>query len=370
MSVAAPSPPARRTTATSRLVAALAEAKAAARSARLHYVNDTKPGITRRRSGTGWAYRHPDGSLVRDEATLARIRALAIPPAYRDVWISTDPLGHLQATGKDARGRKQYRYHPQWRRVRDETKYDRVLVFARVLPLIRAQVALDLARHGLPREKVLATIVRLMEATLMRVGNESYARENKSFGLTTLRNRHVEVHERRIHLAFKGKSGITHALDVNNPQLARIVRKLRDLPGQELFQYLDENGARHSIDSADVNDYLRAISGEQITAKDFRTWAGTQLAALAFAELERFETKIATRSAMMKAIETVAKELGNTPAICRKCYIHPAIFDAYLDGDLVDLLKARIDAELSDPPHGLTAEEAAIMALLERRLAG
>ncbi|MEI9987848.1 MAG: DNA topoisomerase IB [Aliidongia sp.] len=348
----------------------MARAKAAARSAKLRYRDIREPGIARRRAGKGWVYRDPDGALIRDETILARIRALAIPPAYREVWISPDPANHLQATGIDARGRVQYRYHPEWRRVRDEAKYDHVLVFAKALPRIRSQVATDLARRGLPRERVLATIVRLMETTLMRIGNQAYARSNKSFGLTTLRNRHVAAQKRQLHLSFRGKSGVLHEFDIKNPQLARIVGQLRELPGQKLFQYLDEDGARRSIDSSDVNDYLRDISGEQITAKDFRTWAGTHLAAIAFAELDRFKTKSATKKAMLRVVERVAKKLGNTPAICRKCYIHPAIFEAYLDGGLAELLTERINAELEDAPEGLTAEEAAVMALLARRLSG
>jgi DNA topoisomerase-1 len=332
----------------------------------LRYLPERSPGISRRRAGKGWSYRNPDGALVRDEETLARIRKLAIPPAYREVWIAPDPTSHLQATGIDARGRVQYRYHPEWRRTRDEAKYEHMIDFARALPRIRARVEADLAGRALSREKVLATIVRLMETTLMRIGNRAYAKENRSFGLTTLRNRHVTVGTRRLRLAFKGKSGILHDIDIRNPQLVRIVARLRELPGQLLFQYLDAEGGRHSVDSADVNQYLREISGEQVTAKDFRTWAGTHLAAIAFAELERFETKSATRKAMLRVVERVAKRLGNTPAICRKCYIHPAIFEAYLDGGLAKQLRGAIDRTLKDPQEGLTVEEAAVMALLAR----
>lgn len=349
-------------------ITAAAAARAEARAAHLRYVSDAKPGISRRRFGKGWQYRHADGTVVTDEATLARIRSLAIPPAYRNVWICPQANGHLQATGFDARGRKQYRYHPEWRRVRDESKYERVLVFARVLPRIRARVAQDLARRGLPREKVLATVVRLMESTAIRVGNEEYARENKSFGLTTLRNRHVRVQGGRLHLAFRAKSGIQREIDLKNPQLARIVSRLRDLPGQSLFQYIDEDGERRHVDSGDVNEYLREISGEEISAKDFRTWIGTHLAALALSEVEKFETAAATKKAMRQAIEAVARMLGNTPSICRKCYIHPEVLDAYIDGDLVETLRTAIDANLTAPPEGLKAEEAAVMALLERRL--
>lgn len=349
-----------------------ADGRQAAHAARLHYVTDAMPGITRRRAGKGWAYRGPDGAPVRDPATLARIRALAVPPAYTDVWICPDPLGHLQATGRDARGRKQYRYHADWRAVRDETKYDRLTIFAAALPRIRARVVADLAQRGLSRDKVLATLVRLMELTQLRVGNPEYVRQNKSFGLTTLRNRHVEVHERSVRLVFKGKSGIVHEADVRSPRLARIVRRLRDLPGQDLFQYLDEDGQRHGIGSDDVNDYLREISGEQITAKDFRTWAGTVLAARALAGIEPLETRKATRGAMLAVIKEVAQALGNTAAICRKCYIHPAVLDGWLDGSLHGIAGALAEpADQGDTvPEGLSAEEEAVAGFLAQASEG
>ena len=345
------------------------ELKAAATAAKLRYVSDGQPGITRVRTPHGFSYRHPDGSKVLDEDTLTRIRKLAIPPAYENVWICPIENGHLQAVGRDARGRKQYRYHARWRQVRDEGKYGKMLLFGKVLPKIRARVDEDLGRRGLPREKVLAAIVRLLETTLMRVGNEEYARTNKSYGLTTLRNRHVKIEGgSRIMLDFRGKHGTEHHIDLRSKRLARIVRRCQELPGQELFQYLDEAGDSRVVDSDDVNDYLREITGEEITAKDFRTWAGSNLAAIAFRELAAFDTQTMAKRNIVQAVESVAKMLGNTPAICRKCYIHPAIFDGYLDGSLLQALKKRADEKLADPGFGLKAEEAAVVAFLSRQL--
>jgi DNA topoisomerase-1 len=341
----------------------------AARAAHLHYVGDGKPGITRRRSGKGFAYRDPAGNAIRDKATLQRIHALAVPPAYTDIWICPDPSGHIQAVGRDARGRKQYRYHPRWRAVRDEAKYGRMLVFARVLPKLRERVDADLARPGLGRERVLAAIVRLLETTLARIGNVEYARDNKSFGLTTLRNRHAHVSGRKVALDFRGKHGIQHHLEVSDSRLAKIVAKCQDLPGQELFQYVDDSDERHTIGSQDVNDYLREASGEEITAKDFRTWAGTNLAAIALREFEAFDSKAAAKKNILRAIEAVAMMLGNTPAICRKCYIHPAILDGYLDGSLSASLKARAEEQLRDNLAGMKPEEVAVVAFLRQRLA-
>ena len=341
-----------------------------AKAAGLRYVSDSKPGIARVRAPVGFDYRHPDGSKVSDEATLTRIRKLAIPPAYENVWICTDPNGHLQAVGRDARGRKQYRYHPRWREVRDEGKYGKMLLFGKRLPRIRAQVQKDLQRRGLPREKVLAAIVRLLETTLMRVGNEEYAKINKSYGLTTLRNRHVKLEgASRLSFDFRGKHGTEHHIDLRDKQLASIVRRCQELPGQELFQYLDDNGSPHVVSSEDVNEYLRAIAGAEITAKDFRTWAATNLAALALRELESFDSHAKAKSNVVHAVEAVSKMLGNTPAICRKCYIHPAVFDGYLDGSLLQALKRRADAKLANPRAGLKAEEAAVMGFLSRQLA-
>jgi DNA topoisomerase-1 len=339
-----------------------------AKEAGLRYVSDSAPGLRRKRARDGFTFHKPDGVQITDAVEIARIRKLAIPPAYEDVWICRFPNGHLQATGRDARGRKQYRYHPKWRTVRDEGKFERMLVFSRVLPQIRARVDADLARAGLPRERVLAAVVRLLEQTLARVGNEEYARDNKSFGLTTLRNRHVKLAGSHMVFDFRGKHGIDHHVDLADRRLANIVKRCRELPGQHLFQFLDADGERHSIGSDDVNAYLQEISGEEITAKDFRTWAATNLAALAFRELERFDSQAASKKAVVQAVESVAGLLGNTPAVCRKCYIHPAIVDGYLDGSLADALKQRADAVLDADGAGLTAEEAAVTAFLSRRL--
>ena len=341
---------------------------AAARAARLHYVTDRKPGLRRERDGEGFAYLYPDGGRVTDEATLERIRKLAIPPAYTGVWICRDPLGHLQAVGRDARGRKQYRYHPRWREVRDEAKYGKMLVFGRVLPRIRERVRHDLALHGLPKQKVLAAIVALLEKTMMRVGNEEYARTNDSYGLTTLRDGHARIKGTKLSFDFRGKHGVQHHIDLQDRRLARVVERCRDLPGQDLFQYIGEDGQVHHVVSDDVNTYLHEISGEEITAKDFRTWAATNLAALALSGLEAFDSQAKAKKNVVAAVEHVAGRLGNTPAICRKCYIHPAIFDGYLDGSLVEGLKARADAVLEGHEPGLTAEEIAVTAFLSRRL--
>ena len=332
---------------------------------KLLYVSDAVPGISRQRTGHGWCYRDPDGAVIRDAAILARIRSLAVPPAYHDVWICPDASGHIQASGRDARGRKQYRYHPAWRNFRDAAKYDRVAGFIRALPQLRRRVAADLAKHGLPRDKVLATIVRLMETTFIRIGNAEYAKQNKSFGLTTLRNRHARIEGNKLQLSFQAKSGIKWNVVVRNRQLVSMVRRLRDLPGQELFQYLDEDGQRHAIGSADVNDYLRAATDQEITAKDFRTWAGTYLSVMALVAQETADSDAARKHAMLRAIEQVSAALGNTPAICRKCYIHPTVLDAHMTGDLAARF-AELAARFAAKPHdGLTAEEAAVMALLE-----
>ena len=305
---------------------------------------------------------------MRDAETLRRIRALAIPPAWTEVWICPDPNGHLQATGRDAKGRKQYRYHPRWREVRDDAKYTKLLTFARVLPLIRARVEADLKRSGLPREKVLAAIIRLMEMTLIRIGNAEYAKANKSFGLTTLRDRHVAIEGGHVHISFRGKSGKRHETDINDRRLARIVKDCRDLPGYELFQYIDEDGQRRDVDSADVNDYLREITGEDITAKDFRTWAATHLAAQALREFEEFDSDAKRKKAIVDAVKKVATHLGNTPAICRRSYIHPAVLDGYMDGTLLQSLADEAGAYLEENIHGMKPEEAAVTAFLRLRL--
>jgi DNA topoisomerase-1 len=343
--------------------------RATAKAAKLRYVSDRSRGIRRKRTDDGFDYFGLDGAKITNVEELTRIRKLAIPPAYQDVWICPSPNGHLQATGRDARGRKQYRYHPRWREVRDEGKYGKMLIFGKVLPAIRAQVERDLSKPGLPREKILAAIVRLLEGTLIRVGNEEYAKTNNSFGLTTLRNRHVKVDgESRIRFDFRGKSGTEHHIDLRDRKLAKIVRSCQELPGQALFQYLDDEGQPHALGSDDVNEYLRDITGEEITAKDFRTWAATNLAALALQRLEVFDSQAKAKKNVLHAVEAVAKMLGNTPAICRKCYIHPAIFNGYLDGTLLDTLKQRSDEKLADPGHGLRAEEAAVIGFLAHQL--
>jgi DNA topoisomerase I len=313
------------------------EPQGAAKAAGLRYVSDAEPGISRQRTRAAFRYLSPAGKGVRDPETLARIRRLAIPPAWEGVWICPRDDGHLQATGRDARGRKQYRYHPRWREVRDETKYGRMLAFAKALPRIRRRVSQDLALPGLPRDKVLAAVVRLLETTRIRVGNEEYMRANDSFGLTTLRTRQVRVNGSTMSFNFRGKSGVQHSVALSDPKLAAIVRRMRDLPGYELFQYVDEAGETRAVDSADVNEYLKSIAGEDFTSKDFRTWAGTVLAAQALHALE----PPAGKQKLTQAIEAVARQLGNTKAVCRKCYIHPAVIDSYLDGSLAQSMGGR-----------------------------
>ncbi|WP_052343771.1 DNA topoisomerase IB [Kallotenue papyrolyticum] len=347
----------------------VADPEAAARAAGLRYVNDQMPGIRRERVGDTFRYRDPQGRLISDKRTLERIRKLAIPPAYTDVWICPLPNGHLQATGRDARGRKQYRYHPRWREVRDETKYHRMMAFGQALPALRERVDRDLRRPGLPREKVLATVVRLLETTLIRVGNHEYAKSNRSYGLTTMRDRHVTIENATVRFEFKGKSGKKHQVSIADRRLANIVKKSRDLPGYELFQYIDEQGQRHDVTSDDVNAYLREITGQDFTAKDFRTWAGTVLAAIALQEAEPWEKEAQARKNIVQAIERVAERLGNTPSICRKCYVHPEIIAAYLEGMLIEPLEQRIAQELRDNPYALQPEEQAVLHLLQRRLA-
>jgi DNA topoisomerase-1 len=346
-----------------------ATSMASAKSAGLRYVSDTAPGIRRKRAGKYFCYLGADGMAIRNPEVLGRIKALAIPPAWQEVWICPDPQGHLQATGRDAKGRKQYRYHPRWQQVRDETKYDRMIAFAQALPRIRARTEQDLDRPGLPREKVLAAVVQLLETTLIRVGNAAYARTNESFGLTTMRDRHVKVSGISLRFQFRGKSGIKHAVDLTDRRLARIVKRSQDLPGYELFQYLDDTGERHDIGSADVNAYLREISGEEFTAKDFRTWAGTVLAAQALQEFEAFDSAAQAKHNVVRAIESVAKRLGNTKTVCRKCYIHPEVLEAYLDGTLIQTLSRRVNQEFTHALHQLPPEEAAVLALLQERLA-
>lgn len=325
------------------------------------------PGITRHKTRSGFDYRSPDGGLVSDLDTLRRIRSLAIPPAWTAVWICLFDNGHVQATGRDKRGRKQYRYHPRWKEIRTESKYEKLLTFTQVLPSIRQKVDADLRRRGLQRERVMAAVVRLMELTLFRIGNSEYARLNNSFGLTTLRDRHVEIENSRIRLSFRGKRGIRYETDICDRRVARIIRDCRDLPGYELFQFLDDDGNRHTISSEDVNNYLREISGEEITAKDFRTWAGTNLAALALLEFGWCDTDTKRKSTVLRAVEQVAKQLGNTPAVCRSCYIHPEILKGYMDGTLLTTLRKRVQAAPGPGVIGLTPEEARVAVFLAGR---
>jgi DNA topoisomerase-1 len=344
---------------------------ATAKSAGLRYVTDRMPGITRIGTGNRFRYFDARGRLIRDANTLSRIRSLAIPPAWRDVWICPIDEGHLQAVGRDARNRKQYRYHQRWREIRDETKFYRMADFGKVLPRIRARVKRDLSSPGLPKEKVLATVVRLLETTLARIGNEEYSRQNQSYGLTTLHNRHVRVSGENVHLFFRGKSGRHHAISVRDPHLAKIVRRLRDLPGYELFQYLDETGERRSIGSADVNEYLREISGDDFTAKDFRTWAGTVMAIEALSACTPSKTQRKAKKNIASAVAKVADRLGNTVAVCKKCYIHPTVFEAYAEGTLPrrssEKTFVRLLRKWSKPVRKLTLEQALARSVKARK---
>jgi DNA topoisomerase-1 len=344
------------------------EAKEMAESAGLVYVNDQKPGLKRESKGSHFVYIGLNHKAIKDKKTIKRIQALAIPPAYTDVWICPLPNGHLQATGRDAKGRKQYRYHTRWRAISDETKYHKMIAFARALPKIRKRIHQDLALPGIQKEKILATVVYLLEVTLIRVGNEAYAKENKSFGLTTLRNRHVEIEGTKIFFKFRGKSGQSHVISLKNPRLAKIVKKCRDLPGQDLFEYLDDTGNPVPVNSTEVNAYLKNITEDYFTAKDFRTWAGTVLATFALQEFQEFDTDVQAKKNIVRAIEKVAKKLGNTPTVCRKCYVHPEVFNGYLDGTLLQTIRQRAEQELTGSLHDLTPEEAAVLAFLQQRL--
>src|SRR6202040_78502 len=311
------------------------EAAEVAEEAGLRYVSDDQPGYTRKAKGDDFEYFDTEGKPIRDEERLLRIKRLAIPPAWTDVWICPSSNGHIQATGRDARGRKQYRYHDRWREVRDENKYERMVNFGDALPKVRQRVRKDLAFPGLPRRKVLATVVQLLERTFIRVGNTEYARANKSFGLTTMQDRHVDVKGAALRFHFRGKSGRMRKVELTDRRIAKIVSKLQDLPGQELFQYVDEEGLVRDVTSQNVNDYLHEITGEHFTAKDFRTWAGTVLAAIALNAVGGFETKKQAKANIKNAISAVAKLIGNTPSICRKCYVHPALLKTYLDGNFI-----------------------------------
>ena len=335
-----------------------------AETAGLRYVSDNRPGIGRRVSGEGFTYVRPEGGTLSDPRTLRRIRSLAIPPAWTDVWICPFADGHIQATGRDARGRKQYRYHPRFREVRESTKYERLIGFADALPSIRTKVREHMALRGLPREKVLATVVHLLETTFIRVGNGDYARQNKSYGLTTLKNRHVAVNGSEVRFRFIGKGGKQWSLTVKNRRVAKVIKACQELPGQELLQYVDEGGKLQNITSTDVNAYLRELTGQDITAKDFRTWAGTVLAALALMEMEGCDSAARAKRNVRDAIARVAARLGNTPTICRKCYVHPQILSAYLGGRFVVEMTSAIENIPRDELAGLLPEEAAVLAML------
>jgi len=332
--------------------------ESSARAAGLRYVSDREPGFARRRRGRGFQYTDAKGGPLSNEQ-VQRIEALAIPPAWTDVWICRSANGHLQATGRDARGRKQYRYHPRWTEVRDDTKYHRVLAFAKALPKIRRRVEKDMSRKALSRERVIATVVHLLDTTNIRVGNDEYARDNRSFGLTTMRERHVEVNGSNITFRFRGKSGKMHDVELTDPRAARVVKRCEELPGQELFQYLDDEGEVVDVGSDDVNGYIQDVSGGDFTAKDFRTWSGTVLAAWALQELGEFSSKTQAKRQVVEAVKSVSAELGNTPAVCRRCYVHPEVLDAHLGGTLGDVLRKKTARA------GLTAHEAAVLALLE-----
>src|ERR1700724_1835069 len=342
----------------------VAEAMDAAEGAGLRYISDDRPGYTRKAKGDDFEWFDADGKLIRDEQRLLRIKRLAIPPAWTDVWICPAANGHIQATGRDARCRKQYLYHDRWREVRDENKYDRIISFGKALPKIRRRVAKDLKLPGLPRNKVLATVVQLLESTFIRIGNEEYARENKSFGLTTMKDRHVEVKGSKLRFRFRGKSGKDHEVDVSDRRIAKIVSKLQDLPGQDLFQCVGDDGEIRDVTSQDVNEYLREITGEDFSAKDFRTWAGTVLTAIALKVQEKFENQKQAKTNIKTAINAVARILGNTPAICRKCYVHPAIFESYLSRQSIDGLKQMTEEALQKENVDLRSSEAAVLKFL------
>ena len=324
----------------------------------LHYVDDTRPGITRKKLRGKFCYFDPHGQRIVDPDEVKRLNALAVPPAYTDVWICADPRGHLQATGRDARGRKQYRYHPRWREVRDADKYSRLREFGMALPKLRKRLEALLAAPGFSRDKVMATVITLLDATLIRVGNTQYARDNRSYGLTTLRNRHVEINGSAILFQFRGKSGIEHQITVKDRRLARIIKRCMEIPGQNLFQYLDENGERHTVSSQDVNAYLQTLTGADFTAKDYRTWAGSALALAVLRELQ-WESETEAKRHVAEMVKGVARQLGNTPAVCRKCYIHPAVVEHFMLGALADLPRPRVR-------KGLRTEEVALAIFLER----
>jgi DNA topoisomerase-1 len=337
-------------------------------AANLRHADDSKPGIRRIRKGRGFSYQAADGSTIRNQQQLTRIANLVIPPAWTDVWISPDPAGHLQATGIDDRGRKQYLYHSRWRDVRDGNKFDHMLEFARALPAIRKRVEEDLKRQGLPREKVLAVVVRLLEKTLIRIGNAEYAETNNSYGLATIRRKHVEVSGAEVRFQFTGKSGKEWDVSYSDRRIANVVRKCSDLPGYELFKYRDDDGQVVDVTSADVNDYLKEITGKDFTAKDFRTWAGTVLTAVSLDEKPPFASKREGEREVSETIKGVARELGNTPATCRKCYVHPAVVDAFLEGEMGGVIRGKSSGSRRSANTGLTVEERNVLDLLHERL--
>jgi DNA topoisomerase I len=355
-------------------VAVFVDPVESAKAAGLRYVTDDIPGIRRRRCGpNGFCYVDPQGKTVKDPKELERIRKLAIPPAWTDVWICPRPNGHLQATGRDARGRKQYRYHTNWREVRDETKFGRMIAFGEALPKIRERVESDLSLRGLTREKVLAAVVKLLETTLIRVGNKEYARQNNSFGLTTLKDGHVDIEGSRLRFEFRGKSGKDHQVEIQDRRLARIVKQCRDLPGQKLFQYLDDEGERQSVSSEDVNSYLKETTGEDFTAKDFRTWGGTVLALSALLEIGCLDDEKAANKAVVEVVKRVSADLGNRPAICRKFYVHPAVIDSFVDGSLPQVLEDAVDDSPGgddDSSGGLRRLESQVLKLLKGKNGG
>ncbi|MBV8152338.1 MAG: DNA topoisomerase IB [Candidatus Eremiobacteraeota bacterium] len=346
------------------MVSAL-DAPAIAKEAGLRYVTDTIPGISRHKRGRSFAYTDADGKAIRDKGELARIGSIGIPPAYTDVWICPYRNGHIQATGRDARGRKQYRYHPHWREVRDENKFDRMVAFAKALPAMRKAVARDLGLRGMPREKVLAAVIALLERTAIRVGNEEYARANESYGLTTLQEEHAEVRGSTIQFHFRGKSKKFHEIEVRDKRLAKIVRASQELPGEHLFEYLDDDGEARPIHSDDVNSYLRDISGEDFTAKDFRTWEGTMHAAVELATL-RADGVTEAKRIVKEVVKKVADLLGNTPAVCRKSYIYPGVIDEFVRNGALELVGKSITKA---DEHALDAHEIAVVELIERIIA-
>jgi DNA topoisomerase-1 len=340
----------------------IADLRDEARAAGLRYVSDDRPGITRHRSGRGFSYRTASGETIRDRREIARINAIVIPPAWTEVWICPNARGHILATGRDARNRKQYRYHPEWRALRDATKFDRMVAFSRALPAIRARLTDDLALRGLPREKVLAAVVSVIDHTLIRVGNDEYARQNGSFGATTLQDEHAHFGRGELRLSFRGKSGKKHEASIDDPRLIRVVRRCQELPGEQLFEYLDEAGTARPIDSGDVNDYLREIAGEEITVKDFRTWGGSVICHQLLLDAGSAESATEAKRMVVASIKLVASRLGNTPAVCRASYVHPSIIDTYLDGELSGQADDVEDAELRADEQRLQSFLAALPA--------